>query len=98
MANTRTAVTAPAQTYRVSTDVEVAADASLLIGLYTDSTSGEVPGSFEINLYQKTPGGPRLLCDLSKVEPMILQGPCTVYVVFPDVSSRGVNIGLFTEA
>ena len=76
----------------------LAADASLLIGPYTDSPSGDVPGSFEINLYQKTPGGPRLLCDLSKVVPQTLCGPCTVYVVFPDVSSRGVNIGLFTEA
>lgn len=98
MANTRTPVASPAQNYRVTTDVEIAQGASLTIGLYTDRPDGEVPARFEINLYQKTPGGPRLICDLAKVPPRIIDGPSTVYVVFPDVSAGGVNIGLFTEA
>lgn len=88
---------AAGQAAATSSDIVVAAGASVTIGLFTDHPSGAVPGRFEYWLMADTPAQDRRVVDLGKVAPQVISGPGTYRVIRPDISANGVNVGVFVE-
>lgn len=76
-----------------SSDVVVAAGASVTIGLFVAS-GGLPPQDFAL-VYQDTPGGDNPLCELTGTKPTtVLSGPGTFRVV---KGATSVAVGVFTE-
>jgi hypothetical protein len=93
-------ILAPTQTAQTTTDITVAAGASLTVGLYTDYPTGAIPSVLPIWLMLDNPGAvDEKVMDMAKQ-----QGYATVVstggvyrVIIPDgLSKWGVNVGVFT--
>lgn len=80
---------------KTSTDVVVAAGATVTIGLFA---TGAVPAGVQVSVRRDTPGDDGRAAVLNSTnEAVILQGPGTYRAVRPDVSGYGTAIGVYTE-
>lgn len=90
---------AAGQTAATSTDIVVAAGASVSVGLFTDRAGDAIPAALEIWLLIDTPGVDNRVIDLAK-EPgnaRAVSGPGTYRVSRPLLTAYGVNVGVFAE-
>jgi hypothetical protein len=94
---TQVVILALGKTVAVSTDITLAANASVTVGLYTDNPAGEPPVRPEVWLVCVTPGVVRRFANLSKVVQQKLVGPGIFRVLRPDITEHGVNIGVYTD-
>lgn len=88
-------ILASGQSAANSTDVVVAQYLSITVGLFASAT---IPSAFSFTVYQKTPGNAQKVGTLSvEVPSLSISSPGTYYVARPDISSGGVNVGVYTE-
>lgn len=91
----QTTILAAGTTAATSTDVVVAAGATVTIGIFTAAASG-IPGNEGVKVYIDTPGNDQLEVRLSGSKPTrVISGPGTFR------AKRGVtttSIGVFTES
>ena len=90
----QTTVLAAGTTAATSSDIVVAAGASVTVGLFT-ADAGGIPGNTSAQVYIDTPGSDRIIETLSGNRPTaVISGPGTFRV------KRGVavvSVGVFTE-
>ena len=90
MANTT--VLAEGTTLATSSDIAVAAGATVTVGLFT--TSAGIPGNQSATLYIATPGNDRVVGELSgNGRPLEISGPGTFRVVR---NACAVGMGVYT--
>jgi hypothetical protein len=95
MATTQTTLTAEGQSANTSATVTIPSGASYVFGLYTSSASG-IPASAFVDLVAVTPGGLRLIHELTGAgKPVLISGPVDVKAVRPDLSASGINVGVY---
>lgn len=94
---TQATVLAPGNTEAVSTDITVAAGASVTIGIYADSAAKLLPASVSFNVMIDTPGGDNWAARLdNRQRQTVLAGPGVFRVKRP--AYAGDAFGVFTEA
>lgn len=86
---------AAAKTAATSTDIVVAAAASVTVGIFTDEAVG-IPANEGVVVYMDTPSADVVSFLLSGNDPArVVSGPCTLRAVRRVTT---VNIGVFTES
>lgn len=83
-------------TAATSTDVAVAAGASVTVGIFA-AGAGALPSSVQFRVYVDTPGADRVAAKLTQASPVtVVAGPCTFRVRRP--AYTGTAFGVFTES
>lgn len=77
-----------------SSDIVVAAGATVSIGMFV--ASGSLPAQ-PLGVFQKTPGGNIRVASLSSSRPSIAINAPGTYVVSRDTNTGGVSVGAFLE-
>lgn len=92
----QTTVLAAGQSAANSVDIVVPQYTAFTVALFSAST---IPSAFSFTLYQKTPSASVKVATLSTETPSLaLTSPGTFFVARPDITSGGVNVGVFTES
>jgi len=92
----QTTILAAGQSAANSTDIVVPQYTAFTVALFSASS---IPSSFSFTVYQKTPSASVKIATLSTEVPSLsLTSPGTFFVARPDISSGGVNVGIFTES
>jgi len=92
----QTTILAAGQSAANSTDIVVPQYTAFTVALFSAST---IPSPFSFTVYQKTPSASVKIATLSAEVPSLsLTSPGTFFVARPDISSAGVNVGIFTES
>jgi hypothetical protein len=91
----QTTVLVAGQSAANSTDIVVSPLTLATVGLFSAST---IPSAFSFTVFQKTPSAAVKIATLSAEVPSLsISSPGTFYVARPDITSAGVNVGVFTE-
>lgn len=91
----QTTILAAGTTAATSTDVAVAAGASVTVGIFTASASG-IPGNTGVTVYIDTPGNDVVAAELTGNKPTaVISGPGTFRAVRGVV---GTSLGVYTES
>lgn len=89
-------ILAAGQTEALSTDVTVAAGATITVGIFA---SVPIPHAVALALRFDTPGRDNVARALTRKHSTFqVTGPATVRVHRPDITAQGVNVGVFTES
>lgn len=89
-------ILAPGITAETSSDIVIAAGASVLVGIYS-AEAGSIPGHVSFRITQKTPGADNSVATLGNHQrSVMLSGPGTYRVARP--AYTGTAFGVFTEA
>lgn len=89
-------VLAAGQSAANSSDIVVPQYTAYTVGLFSASA---IPSVFSFTLFQKTPSAAVKVATLSTEVPSLsLTSPGTFYVARPDITSGGVNVGVYTES
>ena len=91
---TQNTILAAGQTAAASTNIVIAAGATVTVGLFTDHPSGDMPARDPIWLVALTPGTDKKIADMSKNNHRQIVGPGTYKVLRPVLTQHGVNIGV----
>lgn len=97
---TQNTALAAAQTAATSTDIPVAAGATVTVYLFTDRADGVIPTVPVYWVYLDTPSTDNKEVDLGKCKGYAFQfsGPGTLRVTRPDISAYGTNVGVAYES
>lgn len=88
-------VLAAGQSAANSSDIVLSNLAVVTVGLFSPST---IPSAFSFTVFQKTPSAAVKIATLSSEVPSLsISSPGIFYVARPDITSGGVNVGVFTE-
>lgn len=83
-------------TAAISSDVAVAAGATVKIGIF--ATGADIPEEVQVSVRIDTPGDDARAGVLNWEAPVqIFDGPGTIRGVRPDISAYGVAVGIYTE-
>ena len=89
-------ILAAGQSAANSTDIVVPQYTAFSVALFSASA---IPSAFSFTVYQKTPSAAVKVATLSSEAPSLsITSPGTFYVARPDITSGGVNVGVFTES
>lgn len=89
-------VLAAGTTSATSSDIVVAAGATVSVGIF--ATSATIPDGVQIALRIDSPGDDQRAGVLNMLNPVqVISGPGTFRAVRPDISAYGVSVGVYTE-
>lgn len=92
----QTTVLAAAQTAAQSSDIVVAAGASVTVGLFAAS---DINMRVRCPIHIKGPTGSRVIGYLTgRDTSTVLSSPGTYFVTRPSITALGLNVGVFTDA
>ncbi len=92
---TQTTVLAAGQTAAESSEITLSAGAVVTVGIFG---SAKIPAEVTLRVVVVTPGLAQTVATLSESSSVTaLTGPGTFKVVRPDITSYGVNVGVFTN-